>query len=125
MSRDAALADLQALLGPRLSRSAGDLADHGRNETWFAPMPPDAVAFPETTAEVSALVAVCARHGVKLIEAALRFPLLHPAVVSVIPGGQSPTQVLSNRAILDAAIPDALWAELKAEGLMRANAPTP
>ncbi len=67
MSRDAALAELQALLGPRLSRSAGDLAEHGRNETWFAPMPPDAVAFPETTAEVSALVAVCARHGLPVI----------------------------------------------------------
>ena len=67
MARDAALADLQALLGPRLSRSAGDLAEHGRNETWFAPMPPDAVAFPETTAEVSTLVAVCARHGLPVI----------------------------------------------------------
>lgn len=67
MARDAALGELQALLGPRLSRSAGDLADHGRNETWFAPMPPDAVAFPETTAEVAALVAVCARHGLPVI----------------------------------------------------------
>ena len=67
MSRDAALADLQALLGPRLSRSAGDLAEHGRNETWFAPMPPDAVAFPEATAEVSALVTICARHSLPVI----------------------------------------------------------
>ena len=86
---------------------------------FYDPAPPEIL---ERTARIQA---VCARHGVKLIEAALRFPLLHPAVISVIPGGQSPTQVLSNRAILDAAIPDALWAELKAEGLMRADAPTP
>ena len=86
---------------------------------FYDPAPP---AILERTGQIQA---VCARHGVKLIEAALRFPLLHPAVVSVIPGGQSPTQVLSNRAILDAAIPDALWADLKAEGLMRADASTP
>ncbi len=68
---------------------------------------------------------VCEAHGVKLIEAALRFPLHHPSVVSVIPGGQSPGQVESNKAVLSAEIPDALWADLKAEGLMRADAPTP
>jgi D-threo-aldose 1-dehydrogenase len=45
-------------------------------------------------------------------------------VVSVIPGGQSVDQVRANRAILDRDIPPALWTELKAEGLMRADAPT-
>src|SRR5690554_4297836 len=42
---------------------------------------------------VSRIEAVCQRHGVRLIEAALRFPLKHPRVVSVIPGGQSAEQV--------------------------------
>jgi D-threo-aldose 1-dehydrogenase len=73
---------------------------------------------------VSRIEAVCARHGVRLIDAALRFPLMHPSVVSVIPGGQSVAEVEGNRAILDTAIPDALWADLKAEGLMHADAPT-
>lgn len=68
--------------------------------------------------------AVCRRHGVKLVEAALNFPLRHPSVVSVIPGGQSVEQVEANRAILDREIPAALWADLKAERLMRADAPT-
>lgn len=68
---------------------------------------------------------VCKRHGVRLIEAALRFPLHHPSVVSVVPGGQRVEEVLSNRAVLDAAIPTALWQDLKAEGLMREDAPTP
>lgn len=67
---------------------------------------------------------VCRRHGVRLIEAALHFPLLHPAVVSVIPGGQGVAEAKGNRAIYDAAIPAALWDDLKAEGLLRADAPT-
>ena len=73
---------------------------------------------------VAKIEAVCKRHGVALIEAALRFPSLHPAVVSLIPGGQRPEEVKSNRKILDAKIPAELWSDLKAEGLMRKDAPT-
>jgi D-threo-aldose 1-dehydrogenase len=58
-----------------------------------------------------------------MIEAALNFPLLHKSVVSVIPGGQSVAEVESNKAILGKQIPPALWADLKAEDLMRADAP--
>jgi D-threo-aldose 1-dehydrogenase len=74
--------------------------------------------------KVQKLDQVCRAHNVRLIEAALQFPLLHPAVVSVIPGGQTPAEVAANRAILDIPIPPALWADLKAEGLMRKDAPT-
>jgi D-threo-aldose 1-dehydrogenase len=73
---------------------------------------------------VAKIEAVCLRHGVKLIEAALNFPLLHPSVMSVIPGGQRPSEVEANRALLDKPIPAALWEDLKREGLMRADAPT-
>jgi D-threo-aldose 1-dehydrogenase len=75
--------------------------------------------------KVARIEAVCARHGVPMIEAALQFPLFHPSVVSVIPGGQSASEVTSNRKFLDAVIPAALWADLKAEGLMRGDAPAP
>jgi D-threo-aldose 1-dehydrogenase len=75
--------------------------------------------------KVGRIEAVCKRHGVRLIEAALRFPLHHKAVVSVIPGGQSVAQVEANKKVLSAKIPDALWADLKAEGLLRRDAPTP
>ena len=68
--------------------------------------------------------AVCKRHGVALIEAALKFPSLHPSVVSLIPGGQRPQEVESNRRIMDTEIPAELWRDLKAEGLMREDAPT-
>ena len=59
-----------------------------------------------------------------LIEAALQFPSLHPAVVALIPGGQRPEEVKGNRKILEVEIPAALWSDLKAEGLMREDAPT-
>jgi D-threo-aldose 1-dehydrogenase len=73
---------------------------------------------------VARIEAVCTRHDVRLIEAALQFPLLHPSVVSVIPGGQSAAEVESNRAVLKKKIPGAVWQDLKAEGLLRAEAPT-
>lgn len=59
MSIEAACADLRSLLGPRLSRSRSDREIHGRSETHFPLTPPDAVAYPETTEEVSRLAAIC------------------------------------------------------------------
>ncbi len=73
---------------------------------------------------VARIEAVCAAHGAPLVAAALQFPLLHPAVVSVIPGGQSAAEVRSNLEALATPLPAALWADLKAEGLLRADAPT-
>jgi D-threo-aldose 1-dehydrogenase len=77
----------------------------------------------EVIDRVRRINATCEKHGVKMIEAALNFPLHHPAVVSVIPGGQSVAEVNSNRAMLGGDIPAALWADLKSEGLMRQDAP--
>ena len=73
---------------------------------------------------VARIEAVCTAHGVRLIDAAFRFPLLHPAVVSVVPGSQGRAEMESNLAAARAEIPAALWAALKAEGLMRPDAPT-
>ena len=80
---------------------------------------------PEILDRVNKIEATCVRHDVALIEAALRFPLHHPCVVSTVPGAQSVVEVESNAANIKAEIPTALWADLKAEGLMRADAPTP
>lgn len=74
---------------------------------------------------VRRIEAVCKRHKVKLPEAALRFPLAHPCVVSVIPGGITPAQVKLNVKTLSAKIPKALWRDLKAAGLMDQKAPVP
>ncbi len=74
---------------------------------------------------VSRIQAVCQSHGVAMISAALQFPLFHPSVMSVIPGGQSVAEVKQNRKILDVKIPAELWRDLKLQGLMRDDAPTP
>jgi D-threo-aldose 1-dehydrogenase len=74
---------------------------------------------------VGRIQAVCEAHGVRLVDAAYRFPLLHPTTVSVIPGGQGRDEMASNLSAAHAEIPADLWAELKAEGLLRPDAPTP
>jgi D-threo-aldose 1-dehydrogenase len=63
------------------------------------------------------------KHGVKLVEAALRFPLMHPSVVSVIPGASSVEQVALNLRTLGVKIPPALWHDFKTQGLLHANTP--
>jgi D-threo-aldose 1-dehydrogenase len=80
---------------------------------------------PAILERVGRIQRVCEAHGVALADAALNFPLAHPAVVSVIPGGQRPEEVRRNAAGLAAVIPAALWADLKTEGLLCADAPVP
>jgi D-threo-aldose 1-dehydrogenase len=62
---------------------------------------------------------------VELPGAALQFPLAHPAVVSIIPGVISAEQLRQNIALVTEPIPDAFWSDLKGEGLIDADAPTP
>ncbi len=71
------------------------------------------------------LAKVCGRHGVPLAAAALQFPLGHRSVAAVIPGVVSPHQVRRNVALARHPIPGDLWDELKAEGLLIAEAQTP
>ena len=67
MSIPSAISDLVLLLGDRLTQSPSDLDLHGRSESYFAPRPPDAVAYPETTKEVASLVRICAEHDCPVI----------------------------------------------------------
>lgn len=80
---------------------------------------------PEIMERARRLQLVCRAHGVGLAEAALHFALAHPAIVSVIPGAVSPREVERNVAMLTAKIPQTLWADLKAEELVHADAPVP
>jgi D-threo-aldose 1-dehydrogenase len=68
---------------------------------------------------------VCERHGTTLPEAAMAFPLGHPAVVSICVGARSPEQVQRNARLLGAEIPRGLWDDLRAQSLLRADAPVP
>lgn len=79
----------------------------------------------EVLDKVTRLQAVCAAHGVRLVDAAFRFPLLHPAVVSVIPGGQGIAEMAGNVAAARARLPAELWRALQAEGLILPAAPLP
>lgn len=80
---------------------------------------------PEIMEKVKRIEAVCARHDVPLASAALQFPLGHPQVATMIPGARSPQEVRQNVATFTSPIPADLWAELKREGLLREDAPTP
>ncbi|HEX5092595.1 MAG TPA: FAD-binding protein, partial [Burkholderiales bacterium] len=61
------LTELQALLGERVTTSAGIREHHGKDESYLPYAAPDAVAFPETTEEVRDIVLICRRHRVPMI----------------------------------------------------------
>ncbi|CAN7343509.1 aldo/keto reductase [Trinickia sp. LjRoot230] len=79
----------------------------------------------EMIERVAQIEGLCEVHGVALPSAALQFPYAHPAVASVLTGARSAGEVRGNVDAFAAAIPSALWAALRTNGLMRANAPTP
>jgi len=69
--------------------------------------------------------AVCDRHGVPLKAAAVQFPIGHPAVSCVVVGCRSVAQLEDSLAMFEMDIPAALWHDLKADGLLPEEAPTP
>jgi D-threo-aldose 1-dehydrogenase len=71
------------------------------------------------------LAAVCAGHKVPLTAAALQFAGAHPAVTCVLTGVRSVNELRSNMADFTRAIPQELWSDLRAEGLLDDWAPTP
>jgi D-threo-aldose 1-dehydrogenase len=80
---------------------------------------------PDILARVARIERVCEAHGVALPDAALHFALGHPTVASVVLGAQSPQEVERNVAGFSGPVPAALWADLKVERLLDANAPVP
>jgi D-threo-aldose 1-dehydrogenase len=85
----------------------------------YKPAPPDIIERAQRIEEI------CRGHGVLLADAAVQFPLAHPSVASVVLGATIPTEVTRNLESASRAIPQALWSDLKAAGLLRADAPTP
>ena len=67
MTIETAIAALETLLGERFSRSKSDLDQHSHSETYFDPIRPDGVAFPESTQDVSKIVTTCAQHDCPVI----------------------------------------------------------
>ena len=63
----AAEAELSALLGERFTTLAAIRDHHGQGEAYPISHPPDAVAFPKTTEEVSRIATVCSRYRTPMV----------------------------------------------------------
>ncbi|MBP7066416.1 FAD-linked oxidase C-terminal domain-containing protein [Ferrovibrio sp.] len=63
----AAIDALKQLLGDRLSTGQAIRDQHGKDESWNQPFPPDAVAFAQSTEEVVEIVKICAAHGMPIV----------------------------------------------------------
>jgi D-threo-aldose 1-dehydrogenase len=61
---------------------------------------------------------ICERYGVSLPDAAVAFPLRHPATVSVVVGGRTEEQVRGSVERYSKPIPEALWDDLQDQGLI-------
>ena len=61
---------------------------------------------------------VCARYGVPIGTAAIRFVLQHPAVTAVVVGTRHAAEVIEDVSYLTAAVPADLFSELAAERLI-------
>ena len=90
-----------------------------------APRPPANASYnyeqapAEILARANALADVCEEFGITLPEAAIAFPLRHPAVVSVVVGLRTAAQVADTAARYAASIPDEFWTALDERGLVR------
>jgi D-threo-aldose 1-dehydrogenase len=71
-------------------------------------------ATPQVLARARALAGICQRHGVSLPDAAIQFPLRHPAVVSVVAGMRNGEEVAATLARFATVVPDDAWTELDA-----------
>jgi D-threo-aldose 1-dehydrogenase len=73
----------------------------------------------EVVARAGAIAEVCEAHGTTLPAAAIAFPFTHPAVANVTLGMRTREQVERNARLRTAPVPEALWAELYDQGLIR------
>jgi D-threo-aldose 1-dehydrogenase len=79
----------------------------------------------EVVERARAITAACERHGVETRAAAMQFPLAHPAVTGLVAGVRSIAHLDEYPALLRRPIPAALWADLRADGLLDPAAPVP
>ncbi|MDO9411129.1 MAG: FAD-linked oxidase C-terminal domain-containing protein [Pseudolabrys sp.] len=63
----AAIGELSAAFGNRVVTSQAVREQHGNTVTWIANQPPDAVVFPQSTADVQQIVRICSNHGMPII----------------------------------------------------------
>ena len=95
--------------------NSGILADPRPGATYdYAPAPGTLLE------QAQRIRTVCARHDVPIGAAALHFVLRHPAVTAVVAGARSAAEITEDVRWLTMALPDGLFAELAADGLIPA-----
>ena len=77
------------------------------------------IAPPHLVNKAKVISEICNNHGVNIKAAALQFVLLHPTVVSAIPGVQSVAEVNENINYVKHDVPIDLWKELNEAGLIQ------
>jgi D-threo-aldose 1-dehydrogenase len=78
---------------------------------------------PELVARALAIAEICEAHGTSLPAAAIAFPYTHPSVVNVTLGMRTAEQVERNVELHRSAVPQALWENLRRQGLIRPDVP--
>lgn len=117
------------LLPIALERGVGVVAAGVYNSGLLArPVVPDVATYDyrtapaELVARARALAEICGRYGLTLPEVAVRFPLRHPAIVSVVVGARDGAQVADGLERYAVEVPDELWFELESTGYVKATA---
>lgn len=100
--------------------NSGVLANPGPDARFdYLPAPPDIID------RARRIASICERHAVPVRDAAIQFPLAHPAVVSLIAGVRRIDHLDEYPAAMRRDIPSALWDDLRSDGLIVADAPVP
>ncbi|MFJ3772145.1 aldo/keto reductase [Streptomyces sp. NPDC090075] len=122
-----ALADLLPAAGERGASvviggafNSGLLANPTPDATYNYTQAPD-----ELLSRALRLKALAEQHGTTLRAAALAFCAAHPAVASVLVGARSAAEIEDGARQFATPVPAAFWQELRATGLLPADAPLP
>ncbi|WP_326635556.1 aldo/keto reductase [Nonomuraea fuscirosea] len=93
--------------------NSGILATHEPSGTYdYAPAPA------ELLEKAKRIARICDRHGVTLPQAAMAFPLRHPAVSTIVVGARAPEEVVRNAGLWSRPVPEELWEDLRAAGFL-------
>ena len=76
-------------------------------------------------AKARAIREICDKHDVPLAAAAIQFPLAHPRVSTVLVGPRTISELDADLSLFEVEIPPQLWADLRQQGLLGADIPTP
>jgi D-threo-aldose 1-dehydrogenase len=93
--------------------NSGVLAAPSPGSTYdYLPVPP------ERLQRAARIAAVCERHGTSLAAAAIRFVADQPLIATVLIGARDAREIVDDVDLLASPIAEALWSELRAEGLI-------